>query len=52
MRKFFRFIAIVVIGISLTIFAFSKSVVDVVFDENTVKKEIEAAGIYEGLKQV
>lgn len=49
MRKFFRFIAIVVIGISLTIFAFSKSVVDVVFDENTVKKEIEAAGIYEGL---
>lgn len=49
MRKFFRFIAIVVIGISLTIFAFSKSVVDVVFDENTVKKEIEDAGIYEGL---
>lgn len=49
MRKFFRFIAIVVIGISLTIFAFSKSVVDIVFDENTVKKEIEEAGIYEGL---
>lgn len=49
MRKFFRFIAIVVIGISLTIFAFSKSVVDIVFDENTVKKEIEDAGIYEGL---
>lgn len=49
MRKFFRFIAIVVIGISLTIFAFSKSVVDIVFDENTIKKEIEDAGIYEGL---
>ena len=49
MRKFLRFIDIVIVGILLTVLALSCSIVDVVLNKNTVKKEIINAGLYEEL---
>ena len=47
MRKILRFFEMIIVGLLLTLFVITKLTSNIVLDKNTVKKQLEDAGIYE-----